>query len=562
MAYTEELSYEKDGSSPLGAYNLTAVTMDQIDAMFAAYMVSHPIPTPTLGELLNVADLVDSAALGSILVSTGSGWTSALSASLQSIATTTVLGSVIVGNGLLVAPDGTISWDSTAAYELPIASDVALGGIMVGAGLAIDVDGVLTTTWTTNVDDILDWTGTKYAAYSAKKSVDPAYAYFYTGASYPTFTNELILDGYLKASNVTAAASSTIGVTLASTGDITQLSGANTAIYDISAAGLEITSYTASQSTPIYIGTTLSTAGRKGQYVKADDFLDTLTFNFSKINLAQGTALKWLALDASNNISYQDAPGAAYVHHTQSALAPTLTGASVLAGLLVDTEGHTTGATVRALLLSDIGFTGDGNANYYEHPLSTLPANAYKSFSTDSYGHLIANDDTLVVHTIDNETINGNKTFVDITTLGVINIPLIALPGDYLYIDAGNNVAYGPGPQDTQTFTLKMPNAGSVGARVALMTEGVHYPTGWVISAYLGNPNHLQIVHGIGKHIANVTVFSTTGFAGTTPERQLLSSAAYTGIVAEDTNTLIIEGLATYMSELYVHITLTNKSNA
>lgn len=561
MAYTEELLYEKDGSSPLGAYNLTVVTMDQIDAMFVAYMASHPIPTPTLGELLNVADLVDVAAAGSILVSNGAGWQAALSSSLQTIATTTALGSVIVGDGLLVAPDGTISWDSTAAYELPVASNVALGGIIVGAGLQIE-DGILSASWTSNGSNILSWSGTQYEAHSTKANIDPGYAYFYTAEAFPTWTNAVVLDGSLYASNLSILASSTYGVTLEQDGRITQLYGANTVVYDITNDGLEITSYTATGALPIYVGNTFISDGQKGQYIKVDDLADTFTINFSTINIAQGTALKWLALDAANNLTYQDAPGAAYVHHTQTVLSPTLTGANVLSSLIVNSEGHTTGATFRTLTLANLGFTGDTNSNYYEHPLSVLPADAYKSFSTDEYGHLIANDDTLVVHTIDDETINGAKTFVDTTTLGVINIPLVALPGDYLYIDVNNNVAYGPGPQDTQTFTLKMPNAGSVGARVALMTEGDHYPSGWVISAYLGNPNHLQVVHSLDKHIVNVTVFSTTGFAGTTPERQLLSSAAYTGIVAEDTNTLIIEGLATYMSELYVHITLTNKSNA
>ena len=167
----------------------------------------------------------------------------------------------------------------------------------------------------------------------------------------------------------------------------------------------------------------------------------------------------------------------------------------------------------------------------------------------------------MVVHTIDNETVAGNKTFTGITTLGTINIPLAGI-GKYLYIDSSHNVAYGYAPQDTVTYTLKMPNAGSVGARVAAMTEGVHYPTGWVPTAYWVNTNHLHIAHNVGKHIANVTIFATTGFDGTTNERQLLSSAAYTGLLALDVNNLVIEGLATYASDLYVHITFTDKSNA
>lgn len=55
-------------------------------------------------------------------------------------ATTLTLGGVIIGNGVTVAADGTIS---VTPYSLPTASASTLGGIKVGDGLSIDQDGIL-----------------------------------------------------------------------------------------------------------------------------------------------------------------------------------------------------------------------------------------------------------------------------------------------------------------------------------------------------------------------------------------------------------------------------------
>lgn len=55
-------------------------------------------------------------------------------------ATNQTIGGVIIGNGVNVAADGTIS---VTPYTLPTASDSTLGGVKVGTGLSIDQDGVL-----------------------------------------------------------------------------------------------------------------------------------------------------------------------------------------------------------------------------------------------------------------------------------------------------------------------------------------------------------------------------------------------------------------------------------
>ena len=57
-----------------------------------------------------------------------------------------------------------------------------------------------------------------------------------------------------------------------------------------------------------------------------------------------------------------------YSHPTYSALGPTLGGANVLASLTTDSTGHVVAATTRLITLSDLGYSGDVNANNYIHP--------------------------------------------------------------------------------------------------------------------------------------------------------------------------------------------------
>jgi hypothetical protein len=62
--------------------------------------------------------------------------------------------------------------------------------------------------------------------------------------------------------------------------------------------------------------------------------------------------------------------GDIYDHPNYTPLNPDLNtdGATVLASLSVDAEGHVDGATTRLMTLADLGYTGDTNANHYIHP--------------------------------------------------------------------------------------------------------------------------------------------------------------------------------------------------
>jgi hypothetical protein len=58
-------------------------------------------------------------------------------------ATTSVIGGVIVGNGINVEVDGTIS-----VATIPIATTTVAGTVIVGNGLQVEVDGTVSTTTT------------------------------------------------------------------------------------------------------------------------------------------------------------------------------------------------------------------------------------------------------------------------------------------------------------------------------------------------------------------------------------------------------------------------------
>ena len=76
-------------------------------------------------------------------------------------ATTTTLGGIIVGSGLSVAVDGTLS--NSYSYSLPIASSSVLGGIKVGSGLSIAGDGTLSASGGGSSNTVINGTSMSFA---------------------------------------------------------------------------------------------------------------------------------------------------------------------------------------------------------------------------------------------------------------------------------------------------------------------------------------------------------------------------------------------------------------
>ena len=60
-----------------------------------------------------------------------------------------------------------------------------------------------------------------------------------------------------------------------------------------------------------------------------------------------------------------------YTHPNFTPQNPTLTGANVLASFETNNEGHVVSTSTRLLTLADLGFTGDTDANNYQHPTFT-----------------------------------------------------------------------------------------------------------------------------------------------------------------------------------------------
>jgi hypothetical protein len=101
-------------------------------------------------------------------------------------------------------------------------------------------------------------------------------------------------------------------------------------------------------------------------------------------------------------------------------------------------------------------------------------------------------------------------------------------------------------PSD-RPFDIILPNAVSVAARCVTPTS---IPSGWTVAADVVNPNDLMITHGLGRKIANVTVFKSDANG----ERQLFGNLAFSGIIAPTSSVLKIEGLATTLNPIIIHL--------
>jgi len=154
----------------------------------------------------------------------------------------------------------------------------------------------------------------------------------------------------------------------------------------------------------------------------------------------------------------------------------------------------------------------------------------------------------------------GNLTLNNIT-LNAITAPIDSIGGEIYYGTDGAMRYFNSTTNTWQTmagepnlarvYSLTLPSASTVADRCSGAVSGVDYPAGWTIGAYSGNTHDLQIVHNLNKRIVSVTVYSTSG-AG---DRILINTAAYSGMLAPDKNTLRIEGLATVLTPIVVNIT-------
>jgi hypothetical protein len=101
----------------------------------------------------------------------------------------------------------------------------------------------------------------------------------------------------------------------------------------------------------------------------------------------------------------------------------------------------------------------------------------------------------------------------------------------------------------TTIFTLNMPSGATVQQRIDGMTEGVDYPTGWVLNE---SGLDLVVTHSLGRQIANVTIFSNnTGDIW----QQLPGTSAFSSLYSGSSdNTAQITSIATVNLPINVNL--------
>ena len=174
-------------------------------------------------------------------------------------------------------------------------------------------------------DNIFDWNETRYMPYSAKKTTDPGYPYFYTNTgaiNWPTYINKLCLDGMLYSTSVTTgsytAPYNSYGNFWPTYAAFSQYrapySNSHWLTVDSFSGYLWLTSYgtngAVAKSNPVYIGDNTTNGGRVNEQVIIDPASTRFDINMSKVRLNKGTPGKWLYLDANKEVAYTDLPGA------------------------------------------------------------------------------------------------------------------------------------------------------------------------------------------------------------------------------------------------------------
>jgi hypothetical protein len=161
-----------------------------------------------------------------------------------------------------------------------------------------------------------------------------------------------------------------------------------------------------------------------------------------------------------------------------------------------------------------------------------------KRAELSSKGNLILNNITLNSTSAPTDSIGGEIYY--------------GTDGTYRYFNSVSNTwqTMAGEPNLSRVYSITLPSASTVADRCSGAVSGMDYPTGWTIGAYSGNTHDLQITHNLNRRIVSVTVYSTSGSG----DRLLINTAAYSGILAPDKNTLRIEGLATVLTPIVINI--------
>jgi len=126
----------------------------------------------------------------------------------------------------------------------------------------------------------------------------------------------------------------------------------------------------------------------------------------------------------------------------------------------------------------------------------------------------------------------------------------VAIPSPVASDFTGTWKYIGPRFGDYGLFTITLPAGGDVATRVAGAVAGVDYPLTWVLAADGINPADLNITHNLNKRIAFCNIYSVSGGV----DRILGGTAAYSSLVGTSLNICKIESLATFGSQIRIHL--------
>lgn len=516
----------KDASDQLGSLSNLAITVDQVINVFNTY-----ITNTKLSKLLDVNTNLDSAPIDSIFIKGSDGlWTySSISEYALLPATNSVLGGVIIGDGITVDSNGLISIIFPDEYVLPIASASVLGGIKIGTGLSIDVNGVLSSSAYAETDPIFTAWNKSTGISITESQISNLRAYLLSEVD-PVFTaspafgitlgnianwNSLVNYTHPTQSAISPSLSGALvpSAIIANTlGHVTSISTRTLTLSDLGYDGVSHTELTAYDLDVVHKSLTETITGPK-------TFSATSTvFKTISTNSIGGVAIDSVATGA-NSFAYSGVSDNVPMQLANSSIATT---------------GHRIGLVLRGDSANVAGANGFGLDISFRLPclgwidplLSEIPGGLISCILTDN-------------------TQNAEYSEYEwwLQKGGVLT--------KSMWLDGnGNlNVTGNINSSSSQTvFTITLPSSGSVSGRCVAAISGTDYPSGWTIAADT-NPNDMLITHSLGRRIVTVSVYTVIGSS----ERLLYANAAYAGIIALTSSTLRIDGLATVGTPIVIH---------
>ena len=308
-------------------------------------------------------------------------------------ATSTFLGGVKIGNGISVTLEGIISTntsqiDHDLLYHFVSNKHIDHSAVSIIAGTGMNGGGDLTISRTINHNsknwvNKTDLTG---ATVISNLTID--------STGHPVdWTTRTLTATNIGAEPTVTKANVTAGSSKISLGGTPNSSVFSAFSIDVVESNLTLNNIGGILSTSKG-GTGLSSLGTQYQLLRVNSSANS--YEFWTPTYISDAPSDNLIYGRINN-TWQPVVDNTYTHPTQTPIdTGTLSGANVISRIVVNNLGHTTLVSTRALTLSDLGYTGATNANYYVHPngftnqpsVALLGANVISQLIVNTEGHV------------------------------------------------------------------------------------------------------------------------------------------------------------------------------